>query len=358
MKKCAHVTMLVLLVVSAAVPSYAGTIQSKGGSNFNFYQADGSSSFTCYGIVKNDDLVTSTINSQLDQIWASGQKRLGIGIWHQNWDQGGVTGCSGGARGFILPYTSTTYEPLGEPYRSNVKNLVKRIWEHGIGEILIAFLPAGGSDNDPTRWGSMCGGSMCLDHYAQNWGLIRDVHHAVTEALNESGYPLLVKYDLWDEGAPLSSEGVPADYIWQLWNDYNREFGKNDTTGVSFVSQYGTHDVGQRVAATLQIYDYTGYGRPYYYDVHLYDDPSLNLDIFNTALSAAGVSSGTGLVVGEAYYNDYAEASELWNYITDPAHPRTVFFLLQWPLMRGGPGPADVNVAPPSAFDAYVGWGT
>jgi hypothetical protein len=191
----------------------------------------------------------------------------------------------------------------------------------------------------------------------KNLGIIYDVHHAVTEALNESGYPLLVKYDIWGEGAQASTSNVQAQYIGQLWNDYNAQFGKNDTPGVSFVSTYGTTDVGDKVTSTLQIYDSTAYGRPYYYDIHVYEWGSTNLNIFNNALTAGGVDMGTGMVIGEAYYNNYDEAADVWTYISNYSNARNIFFLLQWPLTRGS-GAQNVDVAPPSAFDAYVNWGS
>jgi hypothetical protein len=56
-------------------------------------------------------------------------------------------------------------------------------------------------------------------------------------------------------------------------------------------------------------------------------------------------------IIGEAYYNDVAEAASLRQQVTSTG--QTVLYLTQWPLTSGTSCSPDVNVAPPLAFSNY-----
>jgi hypothetical protein len=63
-----------------------------------------------------------------------------------------------------------------------------------------------------------------------------------------------------------------------------------------------------------------------------------------------GIGNGAGWIIGEAYYNDATAASGLRAAMDATGRP--VFYLMQWPLERGG-ACQDATVAPPTAFNNY-----
>jgi hypothetical protein len=275
-----------------------------------------------YGVVYNYDTATATINSQLQQMYTNGQRRLRIPIFHgRGINSGTVMDSTGGN--------------LAPRFQANLTNLLAAIKAAGFLEIEVSFNPQGG--NDPTKWTT-----FSADYFQENWSLIQNLHPIITGA----GIPYHI--DLSNEGIPPVGYAALLQYSQELWNAYVPQFGSNDTIGFSIIAD--SSHVGQ----TSAVYGPSAYGSngaPPRFDVHIYSDPSNSfLTVFNS-LNAQGYQ-GIPWVIGEAYYNDATEAAALRQSIT--ATGQTVEYLTQWPVTSDLNCDPNVNVAPPADFSNYI----
>ena len=174
----------------------------------------------------------------------------------------------------------------------------------------------------------------------------------------QAGIPYRI--DLCNEAVPQapvpgSNQQALLDYTQKLWNAYIHDFGRNDTCGFSTIG------VGERIAFIPQVY---GSNPPYLFDFHFYRssavfDEGAMFTAAHKQMNELGYTN-QGWTIGEVYYNDPTAARKLRQAIDSTG--RTVFYLLQWPVVAPTvdqfPKPcADVSVAPPVNFSAYAAQG-
>ena len=223
---------------------------------------------------------------------------------------------------------------LAPQFRTNLTNLLAAIKAAGFVELEVSFNPQGG--NDPTKWST-----FSADYYQENWSLIQNLHSIIAGA----GIPYHI--DLSNEGIPPPGYAAFLQYSQELWSDYVSMFGSSDTIGFSIIADEA------HVSQVSTVYGPSAYGNsgtPQRFDVHIYDETGAS---FNTAFSGLNAQGYQGVpwVIGEAYYNDAAEASSLRQAIDSTG--QTVLYLTQWPVTSDRACSTDVNVAPPADFSNY-----
>ena len=295
-----------------------------GGSDYGWYQLDSPCIREPYGVVYNYDTATATIDAQLKQMYANGQRRMRIPIYFgRGMDSGTVMDSTGGN--------------LSSRFRANLANLLAAVKAAGFVEIEVSFNPQG--NTQAINWSTFSD-----DYFNENWKLIQNLRPIIAG----SGIPYHI--DLLNEGIPpLSSGGYGAllEYDQMLWNDYAGAYGSSDTIGFSIIAD-AAH--ANSVSAVYGASAYGNHGAPPIFDVHIYDETGASFATAYTSLTSQGYA-GTDWIIGEAYYNDAAEAASLRQQVTSTG--QTVLYLTQWPLTSGASCSPDVNVAPPTNFANY-----
>jgi len=87
------------------------------------------------------------------------------------------------------------------------------------------------------------------------------------------------------------------------------------------------------------------------FDVHIYDETGNSFATAFSSLKGQGYQ-GVPWIIGEAYYNDAAEASAQRAEITSTG--QQVLYLTEWPLTSDLACSNQVNVAPPVDFSNYA----
>lgn len=291
-----------------------------GGSNYLTYRIDNGCDREAYGVINRYHVATSTIRNQLQSMFAAGQRRLRLGIFH--WRNGDTGTVMSSATGDLSPQN-----------RANLAGVLAAVKSIGYAEVEIAFHALG--DNNPGSWSA-----WREDYYQENWNLIWNLHPLIAAA----GIPYRI--DLLNEGMPMTSEPqVRADYARRLWNDYTWNFGKADTVGFSL-----TVWLADRVRRFGEVY---GNNPPDVFELHFYGD-SHNGTEREQFVAAHDEMTRLGYhqpwIAGETYFNDATAASGIRQAIDQTG--RDVLYLTQWPLTRDRPC-ADVSVAPPSAYNQF-----
>lgn len=312
-----------VLGATASAPNLATAAASRatGGSNYGWYRLDGCTREP-YGVVNTFHTARDTILTQLGQLYAAGQRRLRVLVYHRR----------GPDTGTVMDSTGGT---LSAQNRQNLTDLLAAIRAAGFAEMQVSFLPIGG--NFAANWSA-----WNEDVYQENWNLIYHLHPVISGA----GVPYRI--DLCNEAVPASSQPVLLQYAQRLWSDYTYVFGKDDTCGFSVI--------GSDTDRIKNIPNVYRGNPPYLFDFHFYRN---SVDEYQQFVSAHALMNqlgygGQGWTISEAYYNDATAAANLHRAITDTG--RTVFWLLQWPV-RPGAACADVSVAPPLDFSAYTSQG-
>jgi len=298
---------------------------ARGGTNYIYYQMDAGCSREPYGIIYNYDTHSSTINSELQTMYNNGQRRLRIPIFHgHNLNTGTVM--------------DSQYGDLSSQFRTNLTNLLSEIASIGYEEVEIGFFPSG--DNAVIHWTS-----WNEDLFQENWATIYNLHSIFAN----SG--LLYRIDLENEGIPSSYESnysVRLEYAQKLWNYYVYTFGKDDTVG--FSTEWGN------VSSIPSVYGsslFGDHGYPYLFDVHIYEDAYDHFLSAYSALNSQGYNPGW--IIGEAYYNDAAEAAALSSAMAYTG--QTVFYVAQFTSSAAQTcGPGIIDVAPPFSFGNYISY--
>lgn len=295
-----------------------------GGSNYGWYQLDSPCIREPYGVVYNYDTAAATIDAQLQQMYANGQRRMRISIYFAR----GINS------GTIMDSTGGN---LSSRFRANLTNLLVAIKAAGFVEIEVSFNPQ--SNNNPIVWST-----FSSDYYNEDWTLIKNLRPIIAG----SGIPYHI--DLLNEGIPPLAAGGYApllQYDQMLWNDYVAAYGSGDTIGFSIIAD-SFH--ANSVSAVYGASPYGNHGPPPIFDVHIYDETGASFATTYSSLASQGYK-GVSWIIGEAYYNDAVEAASLRQQITLTG--QTVLYLTQWPLASGPSCSPDVNVAPPASFANY-----
>jgi hypothetical protein len=302
---------------SASTPSPAAL----GGSDYGWYYLAPPCNREPYGVVYNYNTATATIDAQLQQMYSNGQRRLRIPIYHaRGIDTGTVMDSTGGN--------------LAPQFLTNLTNLLAAIKAAGFVEIEVSFHPQ--SNNDPTQWTT-----FSVDYFDENWSLIQNLHSIIAAA----GIPYHI--DLLNEGIPPLTYTALLQYDQMLWNDYVAEFGSNDTLGFSIIADPA--HVGQ-VSLVYGPSAYGNQGSPQLFDVHIYDETGNNFATAFNSLTSQGYQ-GVPWIIGEAYYNDAAEAAAQRQEANSTG--QQVLYLTQWPVTSDGTCSTAVDVAPPVDFSNY-----
>lgn len=300
--------------------------QSLGGSNYAWYAVGpltpGQNCREAYGIISNYHLahVRNTVRGQLASMYANGQRRLRIPLFHGH----------GLATGTVIDSTGGN---LSANHRLNLRNFLADIRTAGFVEIVFGFFPVG-AYNDPTQWGAWNEAA-----FQENWNLIVNLRPILTSA------GLQYRIDLMNEGAPTSGQTQLKEYVRKLWINYNIVFGKSDTLGFSIIG-----DNVDRYRTMRSIMVASGYGTPYLYSVHFYEssiDSNAILSLHNAMLAN---SDSQGWIIGEALYEDQGTFNKL---VSTSLGSRQLYFLLQWPVTRARRCDGHVDIAPPTAFSLY-----
>jgi hypothetical protein len=296
-----------------------------GGSDYGWYYLDPTCNREPYGVVYNYDTATPAIDSQLQQMYANGQRRLRIPIYFAR----------GLNTGTIMDSTGGNLSPQ---FQSNLANLLAAVKAAGFMEIEVSFHPQ--SNNNPTVWTTFSN-----DYFQENWNLIQNLRPIIAKV----GIPYHL--DLMNEGIPPQGWAVLLQYDQMLWNDYAAEFGTADTLGFSIIAD--SNHVGQ-VSLVYGPSAYGSHGSPQIFDVHIYDETGSSFSTAFTALASQGYR-GIPWIIGEAYYNDAAEAAA--QRAEAKLTGQQVLYLTQWPLTSSETCSNAVNVAPPAEFSNYQAQG-
>lgn len=292
-----------------------------GGSNYGWYALGPSCDREPYGVVYNYDVESATIDSELQQMYANGQRRLRIPIFH-------ARGINSGS---IMDSTGGNLAPR---FQANFANLLAAIKAAGFVEIEVSFHPQ--AFNDPTQWSTFSD-----DFFQENWSLIQNLHPIIASA----GLPYHI--DLLNEGIPPAGYDALLEYDQMLWNDYVSTFGSDDTLGFSIIAD--SAHVGQ-ASAVYGPSAFGDHGSPALFDLHIYRDTANSFSTSFTSLSAQGYS-GVGWIIGEAFYNDASEAAALRQAAASTG--QQVLYLTQWPETADQSCSPDVNVPVPLEFSNY-----
>jgi hypothetical protein len=294
-----------------------------GGSNYGWYYLTPACNREPYGIVYNYNTASTTINSQLQQMYNNGQRRLRIPIYHAR----GINS------GTIMDSTGGTLAPQ---FLTNLANLLAAVKAAGFLEIEVSFHPQ--ASNDPAQWAT----TFSSDYFQENWSVIQTVRSIVAAA----GVPYHL--DLLNEGIPPLGYTALLQYDQMLWSDYVAKFGSADTLGFSIIAD-AAH-VGQ-VSLVYGPSAYGNQGSPQLFDVHIYDETGNSFATAFNSLTSQGYK-GVPWIIGEAYYNDAAEAAAQRSEIKSTG--QKVLYLTQWPLTSSLTCNNQVNVAPPADFSNYA----
>jgi hypothetical protein len=293
-----------------------------GGSNYGWYYLTSSCNREPYGVVYNYNTASTTIDSQLRQMYSNGQRRLRIPIYHAR----GINS------GTIMDSTGGTLAPQ---FLTNLTNLLAAIKAAGFVEIEVSFHPQ--SINNPLVWTT-----FSSDYFQENWSVIQNLRTIVSAA----GIPYHL--DLMNEGIPPLSYPLLLQYDQMLWNDYVAKFGSKDTLGFSIIAD--SAHLGQ-VSTVYGPSAYGNQGSPQLFDVHIYDETGNSFATAFSSLTSQGYQ-GVPWIIGEAYYNDAAEAAAQRAEIKSTG--QQVLYLTQWPLTSNLNCSNQVNVAPPADFSNYA----
>jgi hypothetical protein len=326
---------LAWLAGSPALPAGAAVnaVQSAGGSNFSWYRVDRPRAGVCdrepYGIVANFNAVgvRTQVESELAEMFQSGQRRLRIGLFFGH----GLTS------GTLMDSTGGDLSPQN---RQNLANFLAAIKAAGFAQVEVAFHPQG-----PNWAGQWTAWDETM--FEENWDLIRNLRPLIQAA----GLPYLI--DLTNEAIPEpASRANPSQdlllaYSRRLWANYTSAFGRDDTVGFSVIGD------SAHVSRMREVYGDTP---PPIFDIHLYGSPAADeYGLFRAADATMGRLDLTQpWIIGEAFYDDAVAAGRLRAAIADTSRP--VEYLTEWPLTRGSLC-QDVDVPAPTAFDAYEGAG-
>lgn len=308
---------------AALAPLVLAVAALPGGSNFDWYRVDRPAPGTCvrepYGVVASfgDPAARAEVDRELAQMFAAGQRRLRIGIFHGHGIRTGTVMDSAGG-------------DLSSADRRNLADLLATVRRTGFTGVEIAFHPQPAVETW-TTWDERA--------FREHWSLIRRLRPIVRAA----GLPYRI--DLANEGIPTAGQPLLLRYSRRLWTAYARAFGRDDTVGFSAIGD-PAHVVQER-----RVY---GTRPPYTLELHFYGGTA-GLDEGAQARAADATLRRAGLtqpwVVGEAFYDDAQAAQQLRDAIT--ATGRRVYDLTQWPLTRAS-ACADTDVGAPVAFDAYA----
>lgn len=292
-----------------------------GGSNYGWYSLGAPCDREPYGVIYNYDTAASTINSELQQMYNNGERRLRIPIFFAR----GINS------GTIMDSTGGNLAPK---FQTNLANFLGAIKQAGFVEVEVGFFPQG--LNDPTSWTT-----FSSDYFQENWNLIQNLRPIIVN----SGIPYHL--DLQNDGIPPLGYDALLQYDQMLWNDYVAAYGSADTLGFSIIADAG------HVEQVSLVYGPSAYGNsgsPALFDVHIYDESGNQFATAFQSLNAQGYVN-VPWIIGETWYNDATQAAALRQQANMTG--QKVLYLTEWPETVDRSCDPNVNVKVPVDFSNY-----
>lgn len=333
---------------------------SSGGSNYHWYRVSACDREP-FGLVASyhktipgtGGSVRTLAKQQLQTMIAAGQQRLSLGIYFFHGDVGD--------NGTLVD--SSNPAAVAQAVL-NVQALLADAKAAGFKEILFRFFPVGSIS--PSHGGYVYGSAIVAEY----WNLVTKVRPVLVAAGLSYRIDLMVEGAPRDSGTPLPEPWkYPANTHWSyavrdLWQRYFAAYGREDTVGFSFLTDADPTRLRQRVRHMRFVYEGN---YPHLFAADLYGTASVSEADKFIALHDAMVREdangalgwrNAGWIIAESFYDDPLAAAGLASAIASTR--RTVFYLTQWPWDRAdlscGPQP-EVNVAPPTAWTTYRGYG-
>lgn len=315
----ALVVVLAGVLSAAAMAGDAHAAEVRGGSNFGWFRLNGCER-NQFRVVPSYGDQKAAIDEALRTMYKNGQRRLAVEIFFGHGGPGGNLDSTGG--------------DADPRYKANLAALLASIKRIGFEEILIKFLPQGSSNlfSNGHEWPQ-----WYEDIYQEHWGLIKNLRPIFTA----SGLPYRI--DLYSELMPTAQQPMHLRFAQTLWRDYTRAFNKRDTIGFATIPLIRQ----DRFASMPAVY---GSNPPDVLDLHFYENSYQNFVNAYRRITQVGYGN-IPWIIGEAYYNDAAEAENLARAIQDTG--QRVRYLLQWQATAARACPA-VDVAPPLEFGNYI----
>ncbi|MFZ5638406.1 MAG: hypothetical protein ACOY82_17655 [Pseudomonadota bacterium] len=322
----------------------------RGGSNHLFYRhpTPGGAGGYGYGIALHyhEPGVRSTVQNQLQQMYANGQRSLRVFVHYLHAPGGTTTDTPAESSrkcrvevkdAKTCPAGSEYFLPL--QYQQNLASYLADIRAAGFERVLVAIGPqwindfygcASSQIPDSIRQQLYAGSPLVNELFEESWGVAKETR-AIAVA---SGLPYLM--DLGNEYIPPSNltgcakdiiEGTATTqgYLRFMWSRYVANYGTQDTVGFSVIVGNGW-DADNRLARMPQFLS----PLPAVYSLHSY---TASGDIYGGLRRAYTVTGNFGRrpwIIGETDSRSTTAANELRRFVLDTPQQQ-VLYALQWP---------------------------
>lgn len=290
-----------------------------GGSNYPVYDCqpylNNPTDATWYSdgaldlVVGHYHLDPAKVNSQLQQMFQEGQRKIALVIWFSRLDDNNKD-----THGHMLNINGGRMRPQHE---ANYIAVLNKISEIGFNEVMIRFVQNGHSD--PGTWNS-----WDETKFQENWNFIFNAVTVGNTTLN--GKSIRRTYDLGGEQGGLNVKQM-SPYVLKLWQNYTHLFGNSFTCGFSIA-----HEAG-RLTQYINNLKTTGI-LPYEYSITIYRDEVNAINTIRNELKYNGELSKE-VIIQEGNYNDDTEMNNILAAAYINIDKVKVRCYMQWPLSRG-----------------------
>ena len=338
----------VLLAVSGMVvasgekqePKPPRYFKEVGGSNYVMYRVgkeylvDGKDWFkpgvmqptvANFHLQKKEDVL-----AQLKAMHASEQRKISILIWNEHMTPEEMG--NDGLYGHVIASNGGAFRPQ---HAKNLKGLVKLVCESGLfNELIFRHCVQGRADaREWEKWNEVV--------FRENMDFIIESRELIYEAMQGSGMKLV-----FDLGAELGGieTGCCREYTRRVWEEYTKRFGADDTFGFSMAGH------PDRIRRWIEVCDEVGV-RPSCYALDMYDHILEWMPRMMPEFGEAGIKDPK-IIILETYWNDPKSLKDLQQIAAD--FDFEYEYLMQWPLLRGGPHPHFSDVFERADYDAHL----
>jgi hypothetical protein len=248
------------------------------------------------------------VNTQLQDMYNKGQRKLAIMIWYSRL----LPGITAPTWGHLIKSDGGR---MTEQHEQNLAAVLNKISQIGYNEVMLRFATQGTSDPGGwTAWNEPL--------FQENWNFVYNAVHLSETVLGNTA--VRRTYDLGVELGGLTG-GQTVPYIKKLWSNYVFAFGNVRSYGFSIAHAPG------RLARLISDLRTTG-NLPGEYAADIYGNEGGAINTIAAELQQAG-ELAKPLVVQECYYNDATAFSELLN--TSLQRGVKLRCMMQWPIQRG-----------------------
>lgn len=324
---------------------------NRGGSNHNFYRnsiADPAGGYN-HGIMLHyhEAGVRETVQSQLQQMYAGGQRSLRVMVFFAH-SPGEIVTSTPAETSRKCRSTGTKSCPPGDEYfiplqyQNNIATYLADIRAAGFERVMVALGPQWINDfmscNKPVIPASLrdqlyAGSPLVNELFEEAWGVAKEVRSIVVNA----GIPYLI--DLGNEYIPPSNliefgqcakdivEGTANSpgYLRFLWGRYVAAYGNQDTVGFSVIVG-NSWDADNRLARMPQFLS----PLPSVYSLHTYTSSGDITGGLNRAYQVTGNFGRRPWIIGETDSRSPAAANAIRSFIVNRPQQQ-VLHVMQWP---------------------------